>query len=43
MSGWTFYGLQGQEYQGGMLKSGERRVADQGRNNTDNRGQLVMV
>ncbi len=36
LSGWTFYGLPGQEYQGGMLKSGQRRVADQGRNNTDN-------
>ncbi len=36
MSGWTFYDLPGQLYQGGMLKQGERRVADQGRNNTEN-------
>jgi hypothetical protein len=36
MSGWTFYGLPGQLYQGGMLKNGDRRVADQGRNNTEN-------
>ena len=36
LNGWTFYGLPGQEYQGGMVKSGERRVAEQGRNITDN-------
>ena len=36
MSGWTFYGLAGQEYQGGLLKQGERRVAEQGRNVADN-------
>jgi murein DD-endopeptidase MepM/ murein hydrolase activator NlpD len=29
MSGWTFYGLPDQLYQGGMLKQGDRRVADQ--------------
>jgi LasA protease len=36
MSGWTFYGLPGQLYQGGALKHGDRRVADQGRNDPNN-------
>lgn len=36
MNGWTFYGLPGQEYQGGLLKGGNRIVAEQGRNVTDN-------
>ena len=36
MDGWTFYGLPGQEYQGGLLKAGERRVAEQGRNTAEN-------
>ncbi|MEP7294414.1 MAG: M23 family metallopeptidase, partial [Chloroflexota bacterium] len=36
MSGWTFYGLPGQEYQGGLIRGGESRVAEQGRNITEN-------
>ncbi|MEO8394982.1 MAG: LysM peptidoglycan-binding domain-containing protein [Chloroflexota bacterium] len=36
MSGWTFYGLPDQLYQGGLLRQGERRVADQGRNDPAN-------
>lgn len=36
MDGWTFYGLAGQEYQGGMLKAGEQRVAEQGRDTAEN-------
>ena len=36
MNGWTFYGLPGQLYQGGMLKNGDQRIADQGRNDTAN-------
>ncbi len=31
MSGWTVFGFSGQEYQGYMLKNGERRDAEQGR------------
>jgi hypothetical protein len=35
--GWYIYGLLGQEYQGYMLKVGqERRIAEQGRNITEN-------
>ncbi len=38
MSGWTVYGLQGQEYQGFMQNVvGERRIAEQGRLTPDNR------
>lgn len=36
MDGWTFYGLPGQEYQGGLRKGGESRVAEQGRNTAEN-------
>ncbi|MFN8563098.1 MAG: LysM peptidoglycan-binding domain-containing protein [Anaerolineae bacterium] len=36
MDGWTFYGLPGEEYQGGMYKGSERRVAEQGRDIADN-------
>jgi hypothetical protein len=36
MSGWTFYGLEGQEYQGGLVRGGEQRIAEQGRNVTEN-------
>ena len=37
VSGWTVYGVPGQEYQGGMLKRGETdRLAEQGRNITEN-------
>ncbi|MCC6802371.1 MAG: LysM peptidoglycan-binding domain-containing protein [Anaerolineae bacterium] len=36
MDGWTVYGLAGQEYQGGMVKGGESRVAEQGRDIADN-------
>ncbi|HVU11819.1 MAG TPA: LysM peptidoglycan-binding domain-containing protein [Phototrophicaceae bacterium] len=36
MSGWTFYDLPGQLYQGGALKGSQRIVADQGRNNPEN-------
>jgi LysM repeat protein len=37
MGGWTFFGYANQEYQGYMLNGVERRDADQGRNNPDNR------
>lgn len=36
MGGWTFYGLEGQEYQGGLVRGGESRIAEQGRNVTEN-------
>lgn len=36
MSGWTFYGFPGQEYQGGLLKDGARLVAEQARDIADN-------
>jgi len=36
LNGWTVYGLQGQEYQGYMEKAGDQRVAEQGRNITNN-------
>lgn len=36
MSGWTFYGLPGQEYQGGLVRQGEERIAEQGRNVAEN-------
>ncbi len=36
MGGWTFYGLPGQEYQGGLVRGGEQRIAEQGRNVTEN-------
>lgn len=36
MGGWTFYGLPGQEYQGGLTRQGERRVAEQGRDVAEN-------
>lgn len=37
MSGWAFYGIPDWEYQGGMNRGVESRVADQGRNTTENR------
>jgi LysM repeat protein len=36
MNGWTVVGLAGQEYQGYMVKGGERRIAEQGRQITEN-------
>ncbi len=36
MSGWTVYGIPGQEYQGSLFRSGEQRVAEQGRANPIN-------
>lgn len=36
LDGWALVGLVGQEYQGYMVKGGERRVAEQGRNIADN-------
>lgn len=36
LSGWTVYGLIGQEYQGYLEREGERRVADQSRLSSDN-------
>lgn len=40
LSGWTVYGVPGQEYQGGMLKRGAaERLAEQGRNITENQVQ----
>lgn len=37
MDDWTMVGLPGQEYQGYMVKGNERRIAEQGRNTTENR------
>ena len=37
MSNWTFYGYTNQEYQGYTVNSGEQRVAEQGRNDPNNR------
>ncbi len=36
LSGWTVYGLTGQEYQGYLARSSERRTAEQGRQAADN-------
>lgn len=36
LSGWAVHGLTGQEYQGYLLRDGERRVAEQGRLSRDN-------
>ena len=36
MSGWTVYGIPGQEYQGSLFRNGEQRIAEQGRNNPIN-------
>lgn len=36
MDGWTVVGFTGQEYQGIMLKGGDRRIAEQGRLITEN-------
>ncbi|MDX1995180.1 MAG: LysM peptidoglycan-binding domain-containing protein [bacterium] len=37
LSGWEVVGYRDQEYQGYMEKDGERRLAEQGRNSTENR------
>jgi hypothetical protein len=36
LNDWTVIGLTGQEYQGYLVKGNERRVAEQGRQITDN-------
>ncbi len=36
LSGWTVYGLTGQEYEGYLVRDGERRTAEQGRQAADN-------
>lgn len=35
--GWTVFGLPNQEYQGYMMKGGDQRIAEQGRNVVENR------
>lgn len=37
MGGWRVTGLPGQEYQGGLTRPGERRIAEQGRSVIENR------
>lgn len=36
LSGWQVFGLVGQEYEGYLMRDGERRIAEQGRQSTDN-------